>query len=318
MKKTFVEVINKLYRERDKNGNKLDMISVIVSDERNVYEHNFKDEMMVDVRSIAKPIVCLALGSAIEEGLYFENVKIELDTKIYPFLKKISNLEDINLVRKWNDITLMDCFRITMGHDKGIMFSSDVNNQNEDNLVNYILNYPITHEIGNHFVYSNAGTYLVSALITEYLGINLDELVDKFIFKKIGISKYEWKKYGKYCAGCTGLKLYNGDLHKIGRLIINNGMYDNQLIVPESWIEKMRTPQVPSPTHRYIKERAYPKWSYGMNLWICEDGNYYCDGTNGQYLIVLPERKLVITATGNQSDTSPVSGAFGLFKEAIE
>lgn len=310
----FNEVINKLETILDKKGNHLDMESIIVSEGENNYTHYFKGKEKVDIRSIAKPIVCMAIGVAIENGLYFDGIKIELETPIWQFLSKYATIYDPVNLKKWEKIVLFDCFRITLGHDKGLMFSSDVKEHDENDLVNYIVNYPITLEIGKDFVYSNAGTFLVSSLITEYIGKNLDEFVDEYIFSPMGINDFTWKKYGKYSAGCTGLKIQNEDLHKIGRLLINNGIYKGNQIMPNSWIEKMILPQVASPTHRYIANRAFPKWSYGMNLWICQDGNYYCDGTDGQYMIIMPKKDIVITTMGYQTDTEPISNCLGEFK----
>lgn len=319
---TFKRVVKQLGTVLDKKGNHLNMSSIIVSDgnnRNNQYTHYFKRNLFkqrerVDVRSIAKPIVCMAIGAAIEKGLYFNGVKIDLNTPIWQFLSKYTTVHDPENIKKWQKVTLMDCFRITLGHDKGLMFSADVKEHDEYDLVNYIVNYPITREIGRDFVYSNDGTYLVSSLITEYLGRNLDKLVDEFVFAPMNITGYTWKKYGKYCAGCTGLKIYNEDLHKIGRLIMNNGIYKGKQLVPHHWIEKMRTPQVPSPTHRYVADREFPKWSYGMNLWICQDGNYYCDGTDAQYMIIIPKKNILVTTLGHQSDTEPVSNCLGAFK----
>jgi hypothetical protein len=39
-------------------------------------------------------------------------------------------------------------------------------------------------------------------------------------------------------------------------------------------------------------------------------GTYYCDGTDGQYLIVLPDKGIVITAFGHQSDMKPITEYF--------
>jgi hypothetical protein len=310
----FSKVINEMKTALDKKGNHLDMASIFVSEGDNDFNHYFKEREAVDIRSIAKPIACMAIGIAIDNGLYFDGKKIELNTPIWQFLTKYTKIENPENEKKWEKITLMDCFRITLGHDKGLVFSADLKEQGVDDLANYVVNYPITEEIGKHFVYSNAGTFLISTLITEYCQKNLDELVHELLFAPMNITDYSWKKYGKYCAGCTGLKMQNNDLHKIGKLLINDGVYNGVQLVPKNWIEQMRQPQVPAPTHRYIADRAYPKWSYGMNLWICENGNYYCDGTDGQYLIIIPKKDVVITALGFQSDTAPVSEILGIWK----
>jgi len=313
-KQDFERVVDELVTVRDKSGGHLHMASIIVSEGERRFTHYFEVIRPVDIRSIAKPIVCLALGIALEKGLYLDGQRLELDTRIWRFLSKYTKIRDPLTQTKWERITLLDCLRITLGHDKGLVFSSDVRAQGEENLIDYVVNYPITLEVGKDFVYSNAGTFIISTLITEYLKRGLDEFVAEYVFSPLGISHYTWKAYGKYCAGCTGLFLQNEDLHKIGRLIINNGAFDGRQLVPRQWIEKMRTPQVSAPTHRYIAGRAFPKWSYGLNLWICEDGNYYCDGTDGQYMILIAKKGIVITTLGYQADTEPVSHCLGMLK----
>jgi CubicO group peptidase (beta-lactamase class C family) len=310
----FDRVVEQLETVRDKQGSHLKMASIIVSQGDSYFEHYFQPKQPVDIRSIAKPIVCLALGIAIENGLYLDGERIELNTPIWSLLSKYVSVHDPKNRDKWEQVRLVDCLRITLGHDRGLVFSSDVKAQGESNLIDYVVNYPITGEVGRNFVYSNAGTFVISTLITEYLGKGLDEFVSDYVFSPLKISDYVWKKYGKYCAGCTGLVLQNEDLHKIGRLIINDGIYGGSQIAPRHWIDMMRSPQVDSPTHRYVADRAFPKWSYGLNLWICEDGNYYCDGTDGQYMVFIAEKGIIITTLGYQPDTEPVSHCLGMLK----
>ena len=207
-KALFDSVVVEMENSLDSKGNHLDMVGLIVSQGETIFSHYFREREKIDIRSIAKPITCLAFGAAISEGLYFENVQITLDTKIGPLLKKYVKINTTKNIEAWNSLTIRDCFKITLGHDKGIMFSKDVATQKEDKLIDYIVNYPITNKPGYDFVYSNAGTFVLSTLITEYLNISLTDFVDKYIFKPLNISDYSWKNYGKYCAGCTGLKMH--------------------------------------------------------------------------------------------------------------
>lgn len=322
-KRIFEEVVKKLSGSFDSKGNALNMSAIMVSSNGKTFSHYFGERVKVDIRSIAKPIVCLAFGAAIEKGLYFGEIKIDLNTKVGPLVNKYANISDEN-VAKWNEITVRDCFKITFGHDKGIMFSKDVKEHDENELIQYVMNYPITGRPGVDFVYSNAGTFILSTLITEYLGVSLKDFVDKYIFKPLNIVDYEWKNFGKYCAGCTGLKMYCEDLHKITLLLLNNGVIDGKQLVPLNWIRNMATPLVGMPTHRYKKGRAFPKLGYGLNLWICGDCDdngvvaindiFYCDGTDGQYVICIPHNNTAITALGFQPDTEPVSSILGMFK----
>lgn len=310
----FERVVQALNDARDKHGDPLKLVDIMVSQGECEFAHSFGKAQAVDVRSIAKPIVCLALGIAIEKGLCLGGERVGLSTRMWPLLKRYATIRDSVNQAKWEKVTLLDCLRITLGHDKGLVFSADVKEQGEENLIDYVVNYPITGEVGKDFVYSNAGTFVISSLVTEYLGVQLDEWVAESLFAPLGISEYSWKSYGRYCAGCTGLALRNTDLHKIGKLIMEDGQYNGNQIVPRRWIDDMRTPHVTPPTHRYIADRAFPKWSYGLNLWICEDGNYYCDGTEGQYMVFIADKKIVVTTLGFQSDTEPISNCLGMLK----
>ena len=69
-----------------------------------------------------------------------------------------------------------------------------------------------------------------------------------------------------------------------------------------------------SEIHQYLGENGVV-YSYGAHFGIYSyDGNYYCDGTDGQYIIIIPKNNIVIAATGYQSDTEPVSRILGNFK----
>lgn len=310
----FDRVIAGLGTATDKDGHGLKMESVICSDPEGMRSHYFQEPGLVNLRSIAKPIACLALGVAIDRGLAFDGVGITLATPVWPLLSNYASIEDPPTRAGWARVVLRDLLRVTLGHDKGLMFSKDIRGRDPNTFVQYVVNYPITGEVGKDFIYSNAGTFLLSTMVTEFLGVQLDQFVYEHLLSPLEINEFHWDRYGHYTAGCTGLWMHNEDLHKIGRLLLDDGKWNGRQIVPASFVQEMRRPQVAHPTHRYVASRAFPKWSYGLNLWICEDGNYYCDGTDGQYLIVLPERQRVVTVLGFQPDTTPVSDALGLFK----
>lgn len=304
---TFKSVIKKMETVKDKDGNNLNMDSIIVSQAGRSYQHYFKSEYkMNELRSISKPIVGITIGIAIDRGLRLRGRPLTLDTEIWAFFDgrvKITNTKNIEKLKKFKLIHLLTH---TYGYADGLLFSKDIKDKDPYTLLEYLLNYDIVYEPGKHFVYSNVGPYLFSAIVQEELGINLAEMVNKLLFQPLGISEYQWKNYGKYCAGSSGLKLSNEDLHKIGLLLIQDGKYQGTQIVSKKWVEQMRKPQVLTPT-MYDEKRVFPKYAYGYYLWICKNGTYYCDGTDGQYLIVLPNNGTVITTFGHQPDMKPIT-----------
>ena len=309
-KVVFQSVVRKFEEARDKESNLLNMSGIIISQGTNIFKHKFKNEdVLNDLRSISKPIISMALGIAIENGLQLNGQPVTLDTKIYPFFKDKVNITNTNNIDKLEDVTLRHVLSHTIGYADGLLFSKDIKERDPFTLLDYVFNYDIVYEPGERFVYSNVGPYIISALIQEELGINLSEWVNELLFKKINIINFEWKNYGKYCAGASGLKISIDDLHKIGLILIDNGKYEGQQIVPQYWIEMMRKVQVLTPT-MYDETRVFPKYGYGFYLYICKNGNYYCDGTDGQYLIILPHKGIVITTFGYQSDMKPITECF--------
>lgn len=303
----FNSIIEKFEIITDKEGKHLNMDSIIISQDDHIYTHFFKPtQELNDLRSISKPIIGMALGIAFNQGLSLRGKKLTLDTPVWPFFEGRVRITNKKNISKLPRVKLRHLLTHTIGHDVGLMFSKDIKDRDPDTLIEYIWNTDILYEPGEHFVYSNAGPFLFSAIIQEELGENLSDWVNRLLFKPLQIKEFEWKNYGKYCAASSGLRLSNSDLHKIGRLFLEDGRYLDEQLVPAPWLKQMRTPQVLTPT-MYDEARVFPKYAYGYLLWICKDGSYYCDGTEGQYLIVLPKTGIVISTFGYQDDMKPIT-----------
>lgn len=314
MDAVFNEVVSRIEAGRDSSGAPLRMMSLMCSEEDQTRRHDFTHPQHVNVRSIAKPITCLVVGCLIEQGVELGGSPIRLESPVLPLLERFANFQSEEVAERWSNVTVIDLLRITFGQDQGLVFSKDIAGRDPSSLVDYVVNFPLTREVGVDFRYSNAGTFLLSAILTEWLGRKLEEFVQELLFSPMDIVDVRWDSFGNYTAACTGLWMLVEDLHKIGRLVADDGLLGSRSLVPSSFVRLMKTPLIAPPTHRYIADRAFPKWSYGLNLWICEDGDYYCDGSDGQYLLVIPRRGRVITALGFQPDTAQVSAALGLFK----
>ena len=306
----FESVVKKLVEAKDKEGNSLNMDSIMISQGADVFKHKFKTEdTLNDLRSISKPIIGLALGIAMEEGLNLGGEQLTLETKIFPFFENRIAVTNQKNIEQWKKVTLKHVLTHTIGFAEGLLFSKDIKERDPFTLLDYIFNYDITHEPGECFVYSNVGPYILSALIQNELGLNLSDWVNEKLFKKIGITKYEWKNYGDNCAGATGLRISHDDLHKVGQILLYKGMFEGQQLVPTNWVEAMTKLQVPTPT-MYDEKRVFPKYGYGFFIYICKNGNYYIDGTDGQYLIVLKDKGILITTFGHQPDMKPITECF--------
>lgn len=249
-----------------------------------------------------------------DRGLTLMGQDVSLDTPIQPLLKDLVDFRNKLNKEKWQRVTLRHVLTHSIGFADGLLFSKDIKDRDPNTFLDFIVNYDIHFEPGTHFVYSNVGPFLISVIIQEHLGLNLSEWVSQTLFSQLGITDFDWKNYGKYCAGATGLLLKHKDLNKIGLLLLNNGFYNGQEIVNKNWVKQMCTLQIHTPT-MYDEKRVFPKFGYGFFVYICKNGNYYIDGTNGQYIIVIPRNNILITTMGHQPDMKPITECLRILTE---
>ncbi|WP_409509391.1 serine hydrolase domain-containing protein [Bacillus spizizenii] len=152
------------------------------------------------------------------------------------------------------------------------------------------------------FKYSTAGAHLLSAIVTRSTGKNAREFANEHLFKPSGmkeIPNYEMKSFGfddlfgKHVRGWVndpdgnstggwGLTLTPRDMARFGLLYINCGCWDNQQIVPESWIDESTVMNANN---------------YGYLWWLREEEgvfSYSALGDGGNVICCVPEKDLVV------------------------
>ena len=271
--------------------NKIEMDSLIIySKDMGILFRETKDEK-INIRSIAKFVTSLACGILIDKS----NGDFTEDTLIYNILKDKVNISNRNNISKLKNIRVKDCLTHTMGYRDIILMSKDIGDLDKDTLLEYALSYPLYFKPGEEFLYSNAGYYVLSAIMQEYLGFDLYDFINENLFAKIGIENPSWDRYGKYLVGASKLYLSAGDLLKLGLLVMNDGVYEGESIVSSEWIEKISG-------KLYKNEKDYEDQSYlsndyyGYGLWTGSKDVTYASGTGGQYLIFLEKEGIMIVA----------------------
>ncbi len=257
-------------------------------------------ECLHELRSCAKLLVAIAIGIVIDKGM------ITLDTFVYPSIKNIVNINNesnLEKIKKWK---IRDLLTHTTGYEKQMMSESYIKDIDEDKLLDYALNYDIPYEVGTRFAYNNVEPFVLSVFFQEAFGINLTDFINENIFKKLDIKEYKWNNYGKYCPGATGLYMKHSDFHKIGQLLLNNGIYNNNQVVPREWINEMCKLQLETPS-AYKSERVFPKVGIGYYIFISRDEYIFRDGSNGQYIIVNKKNNILITIMSSERDMKNVT-----------
>ena len=78
----------------------------------------------------------------------------------------------------------------------------------------------------------------------------LAEFAREALFEPLGITQFEWLKMpaNGEAEAASGLRLRPRDMAKVGKLVLNKGMWNGRRVISEAWIEdRPRTHR----THRY-------------------------------------------------------------------
>lgn len=267
------------------------MISLsITKDHELVYEkfyNSASESFQFNVFSVTKSVTSLLLGIAIDEG-YIDSVHDTIDQYIA--------IEEYELPDEFDEITIHHLMIMS----SGILWNSqDLSSEyfgikSSRDPMEMILSRGVSYEPGSQFNYSDGSAYMMAAIIQNATGKTLLEYAEEKLFEPMNIETYEWKNsmtdvnYGGF-----DLYLTCEGMQKIGTLVIDKGKYENQQIVSESWIEEATSNFIDTGSGGYNK-------SYGYYFWLGEVGDVQVIsalGHGGQFITIVPELELVITAS---------------------
>lgn len=239
------------------------------------------------VRSVTKSVVSILIGIAIDKG-YLTSVEQTLGEFIDP--------EVYNITPQKAAITIRHLLTMTSGFEWNELTASGYNDWVlSDNQVQYVLDKPLAAQPGQTFTYNSACTHLLSFIITKATGMSTYEFSLKYLFNPIGIEEVDWyiDKQG-YCNGGAGLVFTPHDMVKIGQLILNKGVYNDNVIVSSDYIEQSIQPKV-----SVTGVMSFAS-GYGYCWWLgSSNGNSYvfANGYGGQFIVIVPSKNLIVVAT---------------------
>lgn len=290
----FVEAFEEA---RDSHGNPLAMHHLLVRQGETEFSHRFGGRTEPsDIRSISKTVMSLLAGIVADSHPGFD-----MEMPVWPILDRVTTLDNHANLPALEKLTVRHLLTHTIGFDQVLMMRGDLAGLDPMHYVDHVVNTPIRHEPGTHYLYSNAGFYLLSVLLQEYLGEDLYAFAHRELFSPLGIEQPKWERYGTYLAGATRLWLQPEELRQIGLVLLDDGGG----LVSANWIHQLLrlstlTPEVDTPTNPYFRRHAY-----AHGLWLGErDDIHFGHGTDGQTLAIVPACRAVVVTTAHQSDVT--------------
>ena len=249
------------------------------------YYDGYDDSSMTNSFSMSKTILSLILGKAIEDGF----IK-GLDQKVIEFIPELKGkfAKDVRIIDlaqmssglKWNEATFNP-------------FSVIAKTYFVDDLNKLILDQPFEKTPGKKFDYSSGNTQFLSIVIERATGKKIAKYFSENFWQKMNaqndalwqLDSYESGNVKAFCCFISTAK----DISRIGKLYLNNGDWNGTRLINSSFIENS------------IKAKVSD--IYGIGTWLT---NYkgldiaMMRGHLGQYVIIIPEKKLIITRTGKK------------------
>jgi len=234
--------------------------------------------------SMAKAVTVMLVGKAIEEK------------KITGFNAKFSDFFDnYKNIEFGKNLTLKNLAEM----EAGLNWDEDYNNPFLPNAKAYygksleeaVLLRGFKAEPGTQFEYQSGATQLLGFALRKSLNQKISDYASEKLWQPLGMeANAQWNTddFGMEKTFCC-INATSRDFAKLGQLFLNEGSFNGKEIIKSSLVEEMRTPTKLS------------KGAYGMGLWINNDAeikHYYFRGLYGQYIIIVPEKNMVIVRTG--------------------
>lgn len=281
---------------------------LVVADGRLVTEAGFHGagrETLHDVRSVTKSVVGLLTGIAIERG------HLALDTPVPDVLS------DARFRPEHDAVTVGHLLTMTGGFAWNELSDDDYARWIRSGApVGFLLDRPLADTPGTAFTYNSAAVHLLGAAVAEAVGVPLAEFAEEALFAPLGIGPVAWEPSpdGRVNGG-AGLDLRARDLARLGQLVLQDGVSGERPVVPSAWTVASTSPsQSWRSTYGPLQDYTYGR------LWWTLDGpprGALAWGYGGQFVLVVPDRDLVLVATTDWRGVSGEAGGADALEQAV-
>ena len=180
----------------------------------------------------------------------------------------------------------------------------------KDDHATHAMNQPLASTPGSEWYYSSGTTNIVTRLLGDALGNTTHAFIQTRLFDAIGMSSAtaQFDAAGTF-VGSSYVYASARDFAKFGELYLRDGMCDGRRILPVGWVDHARAQTV-------IDDETGQ--GYGAHWWTQpgEPNSLIASGYEGQQILVLPERDLVIVRLGKTISEKRDAVRAGLYEIA--
>ncbi|MBR2024857.1 MAG: serine hydrolase [Clostridia bacterium] len=272
-----------------KRLNKLHMHSFIVAKGNDIfcecYWKPFDKDFNHRMYSVTKSFMSVAVGLCVEDGL------IDLDKPVYEYFGDKIKIELSEYTKKQ---TVRDMLTMTTASFHHSWFWERAYDRTEF----YLNDTNKKRPSGTIWEYDSSGSQVLSSLVERVSGKKLFDLLNERIFSKLGTFK-----------NATILKTPNGDswgdsalictprdLLSFARLVLNNGVYECEQLIDESYLKEATKRQKDNSVSAH---RDSLHSGYGYQIWKGPMDSFGFVGMGDQLAICVPSKDLIFVCTAD-------------------
>ncbi len=237
--------------------------------------------------SISKSLVSLAIGCLQEEG------QVELGLPVLDYFPEYEACVASEFQRH---MTVEDLLSMRSCHRR-----TSYKAQPQEDWVASFFSCPPSQRPGTLFAYDSSASHCLAALVEKLSGQQLLDYLRERFLTALGFSSeaYFLQDPQGISMGASGLMARSTDLLKLGLALeaASSGLEGPALQrFPRSYLRQATQLVSPSLHAATTREESL---GYGYQFWLCRHGGYACYGMGGQYILVYPSQRLVLSCTAD-------------------
>jgi CubicO group peptidase (beta-lactamase class C family) len=259
---------------------------IVIRDNQLVHEEYWKDynhSSIMNSFSMAKGILSILVGCAIDDG-YLQS-EDQLIATIFPQYKN-------------SEFGKFLTFRHLMTMQAGLDWEEEYHHPFAPNSKQYFVDdlakqafeVELKEMPGEKYEYQSVSAQLLGLALIKATGKNLATYLSEKLWKPLGMefpAKWSIDEKGIEKAFCC-IHANPRDFAKIGQLVMQNGNWNGQQLISKEYCKKLLTPTKLND-------------AFCFTIWTNQENNlkyHFFYGFLGQFIIMIPEKNMVIVKTG--------------------
>lgn len=275
---------------------------LVIKDRKIIFEkywENYGPESLSNSFSMAKSIVGLLIGAAIDDG-FIKSV----EQPVSEFIPEFRN-------EKNKDLKIKDVLTMSSGlnwdESYSSLFSTTTNAYYGNNIKDLIYGLEVVEKPGVNFKYLSGNSQLLAMVIEAATQKTVSDYTSEKLWKPMGaVNSALWSLDNEngmekaYCCFNSNAR----DFARWGQLILNNGTWGNDTLISPDYVQaSIHAADLFDETGNKINYYGYQWWIHDANGWNVP----YMRGILGQYVFAIPEENAVVVRLGHKRSTEYIN-----------